>query len=96
MLHFFPHYAHLCVLLYSPVVSFPLVFPQLFASSLSCLVVVCSELDQPFLSFLLAHDMWSYLNAPDNNKSPELVIIFRWILLMSKEEVTHPLRWGFK
>lgn len=77
--------------------SFPLVF-QLFASSLSCLVVVFSEIlptAPRFLSFLLAHDV-CYLNAPENNKSPELVIIFQRILLISKKEVTPPLRWGFK
>lgn len=65
---------------------FPLVSPELFASSLSCLVVVCSELDQPFLSFLLAQDTWSFLNAPEKYRSLESVIIFH-----HKQEVTNPL-----
>lgn len=65
---------------------FPSRLPELFASLLSCLVVVCSELDQPFLSFLLAQDTWSYLNAPEKYKSLQSVIIFH-----RKQEVTNSL-----
>lgn len=65
---------------------FPFRLPELFASSLSCLVVVCSELDQPFLSFLLALDTWRYLNAPEKYRLLKSVIIFH-----RKQEVTTPL-----